>query len=288
MPAAASCGGQENFMEDKEEKYKSHEDELVDNERWEILEQVESWLELPVVILGFFWLGLLLVELLWGLTPFLDAMFYLIWIVFLIDFFLRFFLAPKKLRFMKRNWLTALSLPLPALRLFQIFRFVQILRVVRVTRSFRMVQVVSSVNRGMRSLSRTMARRGFGYAMLLTLFVVLIGAAGIHTFERHVPGFDTYGNTLWWAVMVLTTIGPNFEPQTGEGRILAFLLSVYSIAVFSYITASLASFFVGQEADAEESRMVGVKTINELREEIAALRAELRNTNARSEGEQNS
>jgi voltage-gated potassium channel len=269
-------------MEGKEEKYKSTEDAVVDTERWEILEQVESWLELPVVILGFFWLGLLFVELLWGLTPFLDALFYFIWAVFLIDFFLRFFLAPKKLRFVKRNWLTALSLPLPALRLFQIFRFVQILRLARVTRSFRMVQVVSSVNRGMRSLSRTMVRRGFGYAMLLTLLVVLVGAAGVHTFERHISGFETYGNALWWAVMVLTTIGANAEPQTGEGRVLAFMMSVYSIAVFSYITASLASFFVGQEAEAEDSNMVGANTVNALRDEIAALRAELREANGQS------
>jgi voltage-gated potassium channel len=267
------------------EEKKSPLEEAVEKERYEILEQVENWLEVPVIILGFFWLVLLVIELIWGLTPFLNALVYFIWAIFVFDFFLRFFLAPRKREFLQRNWLTALSLPLPALRLFQIFRFMQILRLARATRGIRLVKVVASVNRGMRGLSNTMARRGFGYAMALTLLVVLVGAAGMHAFERFSPGFETYGNALWWSAMMLTTVGSPFEPLSAEGRLLAFLLAVYSIAVFSYITASLASFFVGQEAEAEDSNMVGAKTIEALRAEIAALRAELREMNGRSNEE---
>jgi voltage-gated potassium channel len=257
-------------------------DEVVEKERYEILEQIENWLEIPVIILGFFWLLLLFIELIWGLTPFLNALVYFIWGIFIFDFFLRFFLAPKKVEYLKRNWLTALSLPLPALRLFQIFRFLRILRLARATRGIRLLKVVASVNRGMRGLSATMARRGFGYAMLLTLVVVLIGAAGMQAFEQNVPGFETYGNALWWTVMVLTTLGSQGDPTTAEGRLLGFLLAVYSLAVFSYITASLASFFVGQEAEAEDSKMAGSSNIEALRQEIAALRAELRESNGRT------
>jgi voltage-gated potassium channel len=261
---------------------KSPIDEVVEKERYEILEQIENWLEIPVIILGFFWLLLLFIELIWGLTPFLNALVYFIWGIFIFDFFLRFFLAPKKVEYLKRNWLTALSLPLPALRLFQIFRFLRILRLARATRGLRLVKLVASVNRGMRGLSATMARRGFGYAMLLTLVVVLIGAAGMQAFEQNVPGFETYGNALWWTVMILTTLGSQGEPTTAEGRLLGFLLAVYSLAVFSYITASLASFFVGQEAEAEDSKMAGSSSIEALRQEIAALRAELRESNGRT------
>jgi voltage-gated potassium channel len=256
--------------------------EAVEKERHEILEQVENWLEIPVIILGFIWLLLLFIELIWGLTPFLNALVFFIWGIFVFDFFLRFFLAPKKVEYLKNNWLTALSLPIPALRLFQIFRFMQILRIARATRGLRLVKLVASVNRGMRGLSATMARRGFGYAMLLTVLVVLIGAAGMQAFEHNVPGFETYGNSLWWTVMVLTTLGPQYDPLSPEGRILGFLLAVYSFAVFSYITASLASFFVGQEAEAEGSKMAGSSSIEALRQEIAALRAELRESDGRS------
>ena len=76
--------------------------------------------------------------------------------------------------------------------------------------------------------------------------------------------------------MLLTTMGSQYWPQTGEGRILCFLLALYGFAVFGYITASFATFFIGQEAGAKESDVAGAGDIAELRDEIALLRAELR------------
>ena len=49
--------------------------------------------------------------------------------------------------------------------------------------------------------------------------------------------------------MLLTSIGSEYWPQTAEGRVLCFLLSLYGFAVFGYVTAVLASFFVGRDAD---------------------------------------
>ena len=76
--------------------------------------------------------------------------------------------------------------------------------------------------------------------------------------------------------MLLTTMGSGFWPVTAEGRVLAFLLSVYSIVVFGYITASFATFFIGQEAQDQEGQVPGIGDIACLREEIAALRADIR------------
>ena len=47
------------------------------------------------------------------------------------------------------------------------------------------------------------------------------------------------------------------------------------MTVFGYITASLASFFIGQEAKVEDSDVVGAHDIAELRREIALWRSEL-------------
>ena len=76
--------------------------------------------------------------------------------------------------------------------------------------------------------------------------------------------------------MLLTSIGSEFWPKTPEGRLLCFLISLYGFAVFGYITASFASFFVGQEAKAKEGDLAGANDIIELRDEIARLRADLR------------
>jgi voltage-gated potassium channel len=89
-------------------------------------------------------------------------------------------------------------------------------------------------------------------------------------------GFTSYADALWWTAMLLTTMGSQFWPQTPEGRLLCLLLALYGFAVFGYITASFASFFVGQEAKSDKSEVAGAGDIAALRDEIRALREELR------------
>jgi voltage-gated potassium channel len=75
--------------------------------------------------------------------------------------------------------------------------------------------------------------------------------------------------------MLLTSIGSEYWPRTPEGRVLCLMLSIYGFIVFGYITASLASFFIVRDADDERAEVAGVKSVEELREDIAALRLEI-------------
>jgi voltage-gated potassium channel len=63
-------------------------------------------------------------------------------------------------------------------------------------------------------------------------------------------GFTSFGDALWWTSMLLTTMGSAYWPVTAEGRVLCILLAVYAFAVFGYITAAFASFFVGRDTEA--------------------------------------
>jgi voltage-gated potassium channel len=58
--------------------------------------------------------------------------------------------------------------------------------------------------------------------------------------------------------------------------VLTFLLSLYALAVFGYVTASLATFFIGRDAANPRAEVGGEDSINALRMEIASLREELR------------
>ena len=244
-------------------------------ERLEVLEQLEDWLETPMLFLGFGWLLLLVVELIWGLNPLLQVISNTIWIVFILDFVLRFTLADRKLVYIKHNWLTALSLVLPALRVFRISR---VIRILKASRGLRLVRVISSLNRGMRSLRASMSRRGFGYVIVLTLVVTLVGAAGIYAFESNLPnggGLNNYGEALWWTAMLMTTMGGEYVPQTPEGRVLHLILALYAFTVFGYVTATLATFFIGRDAENEEAELASAKSIAALHHEIVALRADI-------------
>lgn len=257
------------------------EKQILKHERREFLQQLEDLLDMPMLVLGFVWLALLVIELIWGLSPFFRVLGTVIWILFILDFSVEFTLAPHKLVYLRRNWLTAISLLLPALR---VFRLASILRLLRATRGLRLVRVISSLNRGMRALRSSMRRRGFGYVISLTLVVLLVGAAGMYAFERHTPdgsGLNDYGTALWWTAMVLTTMGSDYWPQTPEGRVLCLILALYAFAVFGYVTATLATFFIGRDADNEEAELLGTQSIEALRSEIAALRTDIQALSSR-------
>lgn len=249
--------------------------DMLESELVELLHQVEDWLETPMIVLAFVWLALTIAELIWGLGSPLGLVVSGIWAAFIADFVLRLALAPKKAGYIRRNWLTVLSLALPALR---IFRLGRILRLVRATRGLRLVRAVSSVNRGVKALRASMGRRGIGYVTSLTLIVVLTGAAAMLAFEADVGdagGFESYWDALWWTAMMLTTIGSEYWPVTAEGRLVCLLISIYSLGILGYITATLASFFVGRDADDESAELAGTRSIEDLRRDIAALRADL-------------
>lgn len=247
----------------------------VNNERRQILQQWEEWLENPLILLGLLWLVLLVIELRWGLSPILETIGTFIWIIFIIDFAVRLLISPDKLVYLRKNWLTAVALILPALRVLRIVRIARMLRTVRAARSLRLLRIVTSVNRGMKALSASFGRRGFGYVAALSGIVLFAGAGGMFAFENQVEGgLRSYGEALWWTAMLLTSIGSEYWPQTAEGRVLCFLLSLYGFGVFGYVTAALASFFIGRDAD-NAGELAGAKAVKELSDEIKALREEV-------------
>lgn len=251
--------------------------QLVEKERREILRQLEDWLETPMLVLGLAWLALLVVEFTRGASPLLEALGVVIWVIFIVDFVVKLVLAPRKGRYLRKNWLTVIALLVPALRALRIVRVVRLLRLTRATRGLRLVRVITSLNRGMKAVGSAMGRRGFGYVLALTVVVTLAGAAGMYAFENDVSdGLQTYGVALWWTAMLLTSLGSEYWPQTPEGRVLCFLLSLYGFAIFGYLTAALATFFIGRDAENEEAELAGASAIKELQTEIAALRAEVR------------
>lgn len=248
-------------------------------ERRTLLRRIEHWIEIPMVVLGFIWLALLALELTRGIDPALETLGTTIWLIFIADFCFRLTLAPEKWRYVRRNWLTAVSLLVPALRVFRIARVVRVLRLGRAARGLRLLRILTSVNRGMGALRRTMGRRGFGYAVALTIIVVFAGAAGMQAFENENAdgrGLHDYPSALWWTAMMITTVGSEYWPQTVEGRVLCLLLALYAFAVFGYVAATLSTFFIERDAASNDAEIAGAKSIRELRDEISRLRADVR------------
>lgn len=202
-----------------------------------------------MMVLGIIWLGLLVAELVAGIPSWLQHVGTGIWGIFVADFVFRLWLAPDRSDYIRRNWLTLVALLVPALRVFRIVRVVRVLRAARAARGLRALRLVTTFSRTKKSIHRLLARRNaLGYVVALTAVVLLLGAAGMLAFEDGPStAFDGYGHALWWTAMLLMTMGTEGWPQTLEGRLLSLVLALYGFAVFGYITASLASWFVGRE-----------------------------------------
>lgn len=256
---------------------KSTDAEELKRKRYELLQRLEGWLETPMLVLAFVWLVLLIVELVRGESLLFYFFATAIWVVFIIDFAVKLVLAPDKAGYLKGNWLTTISLLLPALRIFRVFRAFRLIRLARAGRGLRLVRVVSSLNRGMKVLGASLSRRGFGYVITLTVVVMFAGAAGMYAFENEAPGGpNNYGESLWWTAMIMTTMGSEYWPLTAEGRVLCVFLALYAFGVFGYVTAALATFFVGRDADSVDAELAGAKQLAGLRDEVIALRDEIR------------
>lgn len=207
-------------------------------QRWRTVVTIERLLDPLMTVLGLVWLALLIVELMSDLTPVLTRIVAAIWIIFIADFLLGLLIAPDRLVYLKRNWLNLIALVVPAFRGF---------RILRALRGLRLVRLVTSLNRGFRALSFALRRNGFAYVLGATMLVVFAGAAGMYAFERDVTNtaMDSYGYALWWTAMLVTTIGSDYWPRTTEGRVLCLMIGLYSFSVLGYITATLASLFLG-------------------------------------------
>jgi voltage-gated potassium channel len=247
--------------------------------RYELLQRIQRKLEIPMLALALLWVALLVVEIVWGINPFLAAVGAVVWAAFVLQLGLELAIAPRKLQYLRRNWLNVAALALPALRVLRVFRLAQLVRissVAGVARGARLVQVLGSLSRSMHALRATMSRRGFSYVLLLTLIVTFAGAAGMYAFERE--AFEGYASALWWAAMLISTTGSQYWPVSSAGRILCLLLAVYGLGVFGYLTAMLATFFIGLDARRDDPRAATEESIIALRKEILELREELRDS----------
>jgi len=148
-----------------------------------------------------------------------------------------------------------------------------------------LVRILTSLNRGMRALERSLGRSGFQYVAALTVLVNFAGAAGMYYFENPAAlreagfeadpstGLGTYGEAVWWTAMLLTTLGTDYFPKTSEGRLLCWLLSVYAFSIFGYITATVARFLLKNKAQREQPP--GTADVASLARQVDELRREL-------------
>lgn len=103
-------------------------------------------------LLALFWLYLFLVEIFSDLSRLQEILIFIIWILFILEFFLKLFIAPRKASYLKKNLITIIALVIPAFRAFRLFYAMRLLRSARVITSTRIIRALTSGKRFLSAL----------------------------------------------------------------------------------------------------------------------------------------
>jgi voltage-gated potassium channel len=227
--------------------------QLVESERESLRQQLADWLEPVLVLLGLATLVLLLVQLTvnlsQGQTDWINHAQLAIWSFFAVEFAAELALACDRRTYLRDNWLTAIAVLLPFLRVLGVVRALLVLR------HLNLLWLLMRTNRLLRSLRSLVPGRELTYLVLLTGIVVAVGTAGAYYFEQgqSSSGIKTLGDALWWAASLVTTINSGLDPVSFEGRLLAILLRAYAVGVFGLIAGNVASWVLQRRGEGATS-----------------------------------
>ena len=189
-------------------------------------------LDRPLSVLGLIFLLVVLAD---GLATdarlriLLSVVSWTLWAVFVGEFALRLYLAPRRGRFLRRNWWQLVFLIVPFLRFLRLF---WVLRTVRVGR------LLSAAVRGSRSAGRLLSSR-LGWLGATTTVLVLAVSQLLFVFGD----YPSYADALYDTALA-TIIGEPLSAGTGLARVLSVLLAGYSVAVVATLAAALGAWFL--------------------------------------------
>lgn len=117
-------------------------------------------------------------------------------------------------------------------------RLLRLLRLLKLTHYFRGLAVfVTVVQAEIRTLMS---------GIFTILVLVVIAAALMYAFEHEAQPrvFATIGDSLWWAVMTMTTVGyGDITPVTAAGRVLATVIMLLGVGIVALPAGVLAARF---------------------------------------------
>ena len=207
-------------------------------------------------------------------------------VVFLIDYMIRLGLSEDRRAFVRHIWniadLIVIATPLIAIRFGS--DWTGVLRIVRV---FRLGMIARRVwnHRGKAS------RRGqVKWMAVVTIGVVFLAGLTVWSAENaHADSTIKSGwDALWWAIVTMFTVGyGETYPHTAVGKVSAVVLMVAGIALFTWLTATMASLFLesGKEARAESQRFGMLTQINAIYLRLQSLDGEGTSAGAGKTGE---
>lgn len=206
---------------------------------------------LPLTVLALLWLPVVVVPLVVPLPADVASTFnvidYVVWAVFAAEYLVRLYLAPSRWRFFTHHLVDLAVVALPVLRPLRALRLLRLLNLARVG------AVLASALTRAREL---FTHRGLNFVLLSVLGIIIVCSGLELAFEQHASGstIHNFGDALWWATVTVTTVGyGDMYPVSAGGRGVAVVLMLVGIGLIGVLTATVASYFIEEQADQERA-----------------------------------
>ena len=163
-------------------------------------------------------------------------------ILFLVDWIFFLIKSGNKKQYIKKNWIGLLaSIPFT-----QILRPLRFFRLFRIAKSFRLLRGLKGVSPIFRFLLKNKSRSALTIYLSLTAIIYSYCSLGLYNFERDLnENINNFGDVLWMSFTTLTSVGyGDIYPVTGGGRIMAAILVVTGMGLFSLLTAEFATLII--------------------------------------------
>jgi voltage-gated potassium channel len=160
-----------------------------------------------------------------------------LWAVFALEYAVKLWLAPRRLRFARRHWLQALFLVLPTLR------FLSFVRLLRLGRALPGARVVSSSYRVAGTARRLFASR-LQYLGAISAVAVIAVAEAAYLFERDRQTFESFVDALLWSLAVVIGMQGDPTPTSVPGRLVMTFGFAVGLVVVATVAGTIGAFLV--------------------------------------------
>ena len=207
-------------------------------------------------------------------------------ILFTIEYFLRIWIIKNPFKYIFSFWGVVDFLAILPTYLLFIFnlQFLMIIRVIRLIRLFRILHLSSYIRGGQTMIIalRKSIPKIVVFLLTVLLFVIVIGTI-MYIVEgplgNNTEGFESIPNSIYWAIVTLTTVGyGSAVPVTAFGKLFASLIMLLGygiIAVPTGIVASSVSKVEAQKKILDQSTNSDRKNISnqidELKDDLARI-----------------
>jgi voltage-gated potassium channel len=199
----------------------------------------DNW-DLAVIVVTLASLAIIGVEALFDVTPQVSSILFwadsLACVLFIVDFLWRLARAPRRVEFVRRNWVD-LAGSIPA---------VGPLRTIRVVRLVRLLRLTSVWRRLTRRWDVPLPTGVLTSIVIVTIVMWVISASAFYELEAEMNGnITTFSDALWWSITTLSTVGyGDLYPETLGGRVVAVFTMVLGIGLLGAVAATTATVFV--------------------------------------------